>query len=246
MVSTEKVRNLVLFFMSKDGRGYLTPAEYNSFSELAQRSLYESLMVHYNRLIIRENNRMTNSEYADLPKQLRERVDYYASYANLERPQAPKYGGEWVIPSNVDDVCKVVGLTLNNMTDIEEVSKLAINKLNSTSLISASRTYPVYARVGKSFIVYPDLVAQPPDNDGVQLLYLRLPVPPKWTYTVVGGDPLFNPASNLGFADFDMHESFFEDLVVKILSYAGVSINSSEVVQYAEAQEGKRERDTVQ
>jgi hypothetical protein len=34
-----------------------------------------------------------------------------------------------------------------------------------------------------------------------------------------------------------MHESFFEALVAKILSYAGISINSQEIVNYVTQQE---------
>jgi hypothetical protein len=217
-----EIRNTVLYFLSKDGRGYLTPLEFNSFAEMAQRSIFESDFSAYNRLIIQQSNRLTNGEFADLPKNLRERIDRFSQYAPLS-----KSGDTWTYA--VTDVHRVEGLTYNT-TDIEEVSKLDINKLNNTPLVSNSTTYPVYTRVGKNFRVFPSSI-----TTGVEMYYLRTPISPKWTYNTVGGNPLFNPSLS-DYKDFDMHESCFEVLVSKILSYAGISINSQEITNYVDTQ----------
>lgn len=219
----DKVRSTVLFFMSKDGRGYLTPSEFNSFAEMAQRSIFEEDFFSYNRLILKQVNRLTGGEYADLPKNLRERIDRYSQYAPLT-----KSSGTWTYA--VTDVHRVEGL-MYNTTDIEEVSKLDINKLNNTSLVSNSLSYPVYIRVGTGFKIFPDTIAS-----NVQMYYLRTPVTPKWTYIESFGNPVFNPSAS-DYKDFDMHESCFEAIVAKILSYAGISINSQEIVNYVTQQE---------
>ena len=220
----DKVRSTVLFFMSKDGRGYLTPSEFNSFAEMAQRSIFEEDFFSYNRLILKQVNRLTGGEFADLPKNLRERIDRYAQYAPLA-----KASGTWTYA--VTDVHRVEGL-MYNTTDIEEVSKLDINKLNNTPLVSNSVSYPVYTRVGTGFKIFPDTI-----TTGVQMYYLRTPITPKWTYTEVLGNPVFNGSPSLGYQDFDMHQSCFEAIVAKILSYAGISINSQEIVNYVTQQE---------
>ena len=212
-----------MFFMSKDGRGYLTPLEFNSFAEMAQRSIFEEDFFSYNRLILKQVNRLTGGEFADLPKNLRERIDRYAQYAPLS-----KNSGTWTY--SVTDVHRVEGL-MYNTTDIEEVSKLDINKLNNTPLVSNSLSYPVYTRVGTGFKIFPDTI-----TNNVQMYYLRTPITPKWTYTEVLGNPVFNPSAS-DYRNFDMHESCFESLVAKILSYAGMSINSQEIVNYVTQQE---------
>lgn len=219
----DKVRSTVLFFMSKDGRGYLTPSEFNSFAEMAQRSIFEEDFFSYNRLILKQVNRLTGGEFADLPKNLRERIDRYAQYAPLS-----KASGTWTYA--VTDVHRVEGL-MYNTTDIEEVSKLDINKLNNTPLVSNSVSYPVYTRVGTNFKIFPDTI-----SNNVQMYYLRTPITPKWTYIEVLGNPVFN-ASAADYKNFDMHESCFEAIVAKILSYAGISINSQEIVNYVTQQE---------
>lgn len=219
----DKIRSTVLNIMSKDGRGYLTPLEFNSFAELAQRSVFEDDFFSYNRLILKQVNRFTGGEFADLPKNLRERIDRFAQYAPLT-----KVSGVWSYTTN--DVHRVEGL-MYNTTDIEEVSKLDINKLNNTSLVSSSISYPVYTRVGSDFKIFPDTIV-----NNVQMYYLRIPKTPKWTYVTVGGNPIFNPSAP-DYEDFDMHESCFEALTAKILSYAGMSINSQEITQYVAQQE---------
>lgn len=217
-----EIRNTVLYFLSKDGRGYLTPAEYNSFAEMAQRSIFESDFFLYNKLILQQSNRLTNGEFGDLPKNLRERIDRFSQYTSLT-----KSSGVWSY--SVSDVHRVEGLSYNT-TDIEEVSKLDINKLNNTPLVSNSVTYPVYTRVGKDFKIFPDSII-----NNVQLYFLRTPISPKWTYINVDGNPLFDPTAS-DYKDFDMHESCFETLVGKILSYAGISINSQEITNYVDTQ----------
>lgn len=217
-----EVRNVVLFFLSKENRGYLSPIEFNSFAELAQRSIFENDFYSYNKLIIKQSNRQTNGEYADLPKNLRERIDVFSDYTTLS-----KSGDVWSY--SLPNVYRVEGLSYNN-TDIEEVSKLDINKLNNTPLIASTSTYPVYIRVGSNFKIFPSSI-----TNNVQMYYLKTPTAPKWTYVSVGGNPLFNPSAS-DYKDLELHPSCFEEVVAKILSYAGLSINSEEVTKYVDQQ----------
>ncbi len=82
-----------------------------------------------------------------------------------------------------------------------------------------------------NFTVYPNTI-----TSNVKVHYLRYPKEPKWTYTSIGGDPLFNPSA-IDYQDFEMPLSDFSDLVVKILQYAGVSIREQEVMAAAKAEE---------
>jgi hypothetical protein len=48
----------------------------------------------------------------------------------------------------------------------------------------------------------------------------------------VAGSPIFNQSA-LDYQDFELPESAQNDLVYKILSYAGVNLREAEVVQFA-------------
>jgi hypothetical protein len=52
----------------------------------------------------------------------------------------------------------------------------------------------------------------------------------------VSGSPIFNQSA-ADYQDFELSESSQNDLVFKILSYAGVNIRESDVVQFAMAGE---------
>ena len=64
----------------------------------------------------------------------------------------------------------------------------------------------------------------------MELLYLRKPKTPKWSYKIVGGNAVFN-AGATDKQDIDLHESLYERFVVKVLSYMGLSLKDADVTQ---------------
>ena len=109
----------------------------------------------------------------------------------------------------------------------------------ASNLTAPTAAYPVYTLMDDdgttnaraNFMVYPNTITA-----SVDAHYLRYPREPKWTYTSVGGDPLFNQSA-IDYQDFELPMSDFSDLVVKILQYAGVSIREQEVMAAAKAEE---------
>ena len=69
--------------------------------------------------------------------------------------------------------------------------------------------------------------------------YVRVPAAPKWTYTVVSSAELFDNTLS-DFQDFELHESEFSNIVIRMLSYSGINIKDKEVAQYAEALKQKQ------
>jgi hypothetical protein len=67
---------------------------------------------------------------------------------------------------------------------------------------------------------------------------LRTPKNPKWSYTLVQGNPIWNPSAS-DKQDFELHPSLFNTLIVKILVYCGLSLREQEVEQIANSEEIK-------
>jgi len=219
------VRNTVLSLLNKENRGYLTPFEFNLYADMAQIYLFENDFELYSKSLVKQNNRIYNTEYSDTPKFLRERLDRFSSYGNLTYDNINlcfKFA-----PNN--DVYKVMNLEYNGM-DIEEVSKMDLNRMKMSS-VKPSIKYPVYTRVGEDFYVLPVEVI-----NNVKALYIRRPKTPNWTYTNSNGNPLFNESAG-DYQDFEIHPSQEVDLIIKILGYAGLSITSEQVVQVAKQEE---------
>tara|TARA_R110002050_G_scaffold100403_2_gene207805 strand:+ start:21 stop:719 length:699 start_codon:yes stop_codon:yes gene_type:complete len=219
------VRNTVLFMLNKENRGYITPSEFNQFADLAQMSIFEDDFHAYAKAIVKQNARLYNNGNSDIPKHLRERIDLLTKESNLT------YNATTLTWTNDDtSFYRLINLDYSGI-DIEEVSKLELNKILKNNLIKPTEDYPVYVKVGDKFKIYPDL-----STYDVGSLYIKRPAPPKWTYIEVQSSPLFNPSA-VDYQDFEIHPSCETELVIKILAYCGMSIREADVVQATQGME---------
>ncbi len=222
------VRNTVLSLLNKENRGYLTPLEFNLYADMAQLYIFENDFYDYSKSLIKQNNRLYNTEYSDIPKFLRERIDRFTKFITLTYNSTPKS-----FSYSDTDIYKVINLEYNGI-DIEEVSKLYLNKLKQSS-VTPDEKYPIYTRLDKDFYVLPITII-----NNVKCLCIRRPKIPNWTYTNVSGNPLFNPSAG-DYQDFEIHPSQEVDLIIKILGYAGLTITSEQVMQVSKAEEVSQE-----
>ena len=129
------VRNTVLFMLNKENRGYITPSEFDSFADLAQMNIFEDDFHAYAKSIIKENSRLYNSDYSNIPRHLRERLDIFTSTTNLSYNVANQ---DWT--TTKDDFYRLLNLTYQG-DDIEEVSKIELNRILKNSLIAPTKQY---------------------------------------------------------------------------------------------------------
>lgn len=233
-ISINTLRNTVLFVLNKANRGFIGVDEFNSFVNLAQIDIFENLFFEYTNALNKKNKRMTNSEYADIPKNIREQIDIFSTYTNLTF-DIPS--GLWVYTGN--DLYRAENLSLVNAQgkkiDIEEVGKSELNRIQNSDMISPSLTFPAYTRVNSGFKIAPTI----PSGYSVEMFYIRKPKDVKWTYiTLPSGNPSYN-GSAPDKQDCELHESLFSKLVTKVLLYCGLSISSQEVEQIANSEEMK-------
>ncbi len=236
MISINEVRNTVMFFINKNNKGYITPDEFNMFSLMAQMDLFNSMFVDYNNSLIKKDRRLTNSEYGDLPKSFEQSIDIFSVYTTPANFTFTAGTGLWSYSGT--DLFLDQQLSLINpqgkKTIIELVSKSELNYLVNSNMTAPSTIYPVYAKIDDRYKIIP-LV---PSGYTTELFYIRRPKNPKWTYTNVLGNPVFN-ASASDLQNFEIDYAYFPDLVVKILLYCGLSIREELVIQSASAEEIK-------
>jgi len=119
--------------------------------------------------------------------------------------------------------------------DIERVSQGKIIKLNASNLTSPTSSYPAYTLQDDLVSAYPLSI-----NTYGELFcqYVRYPVKPNWTYNAIGpdGDPVFNSTS-VNYKDFELPLDDSIELIIKICSYAGISIREQEIVQFEQNQQ---------
>lgn len=236
MISTNEVRNTVMFFINKNNKGYITPDEYNMFSLMAQMDIFNSMFTDLNDGLVKKDKRLTNSEYADLPKALEQAIDTFGVYTTPLNFVYDAIAGVWNYTGS--DLLLDMHLSLVNAQGkkvyIELVNKSELNYLMNSNMTAPTTIYPIYAKVGDSYKIAPTV----PAGYTAELFFVRKPKNPKWTYISDNGSPLYN-ASAPDLQDFELDYTYMPALVVKILMYCGLSIREEMVVQSASAEEIK-------
>jgi len=230
-----QVYTTVLSILNKDNRGYVSPMEFNTYAELSQMVIFEELFHKYAKSLAKQNARMYHSEFSDIPKHLREVFDIFVSESELVLDninQEYRYSvSDFYKGIKIELLPSSGNLDYAGRTEVEEVSKLEINRILNNNLVSPTSEYPVYIVINNKYKIFPY-------NQAVKVIgtYIRKPKAPKWTYLPVGNGPLFNPSA-VDYQDFELPAQFFSDLVIKILGYCGIEIREADVIQVSQALE---------
>ena len=237
MISVNFIRNSVLFIMNKSNLGYLGPSELDIFCNLAQRDVFENLFFQYNQFINKQNKRLTSSEYGDIPKNIQEQIDHYATYSSPSEFVFNPSDETWSF-TNTNlyraENLSLVEASTSKKVDVELVSKRQLNVLVNSDMTKPSLMFPVYEKIGSKFKPFP-LV---PSYYFLELFYVRTPLAPKWTFTLVAGNPIYNPSAS-DLQDVDLHESLLIPFLTKVLNYAGLSVREPEIAQFVNSEEAK-------
>ena len=239
------VRNTVLSIINKNNYGYISPSDFNLFAKQAQLDIFDEYFIRYNQQINEENARLSGTGYADIKKGYEEVIDIFSITSFLTQqtqnvyflPSASTTGSDYYLLNKV--LCFSGGVLKG---EAEKVSHSKITLLNSSLLTAPSTVYPAYTQEVNAITVFPNTFNQVND---VQSQYIRYPKDPKWTYvTLYGGEPLFDQ-SQADFQDFELPIDDVNNLVAKILQYAGVSIREADVFQFGQAQEQQQNQTNI-
>ena len=113
--------------------------------------------------------------------------------------------------------------------ELQRIDRGELYHLLSSNLTSPSTTYPIYIYEKNKLTIYPDTI-----TSGINVSYIRKPIPPVWNFTV-GGSSQYLYSASTSF-DFELHPAEQTELILKILLYAGVVIKDPEIIQVAAAQ----------
>jgi hypothetical protein len=127
---------------------------------------------------------------------------------------------------------RIVDASVQN--EAEKVSSGKITLLNMSPITSPSVNYPAYTQTVDLITFYPSSIINLPLQ--VEATYFRYPKVPKWTFTLIGNEPVFNQ-SQPDYQDFEIGMQNETSLVVKILQYCGISIRETLVAQFGKQEE---------
>lgn len=212
------VRNTVLTILNKENRGYLTPEQFNSYARYAQQNIFNLYSAEYARMSVMKNARRLSSEYGDRLREIQAFLDRFTVSTTLS-----KSGSTYTKPL---DMFKPLSLRYNGNV-IDEVSVGKEMYLDNANLNGPSETFPVFVDKNNSYSVKPSTI-----TGDIELVYTRNPSEPKWTYTMVADNPIFNPSA-LDYQDFEIGAESEVALVLEICKLAGVTIREADITQAA-------------
>lgn len=226
MVSIDKVYKTVLNILNKENRGYIVPREFNTLANQAQNEIFEAYFSKRNYAVTND------SDYSDIRQNIEEKIALFeneetvdqATFSNAEGNTTNSY---FSFPSNF--------YRLGNVSSsgilVEEVSNKKINFINRAPLTKPTANSPVYVRHEGGFVLYPTT-----GITSTLVSYIRKPAEPNWIGGTSGGQIVANESA-AGYQDFELHDSEFHNLVIKVLAYAGVIIRAADITQVAAAKD---------
>jgi len=242
-ISVDRVYQKVLAIANKEQRGYITPQEFNLFADQAQMAIFEQ---YFYDLEQRQRGPGNSFDYADIVSNIEEKISLFDVHdTSIGASVSGEFtlqnlGNTWWRLGSVKvlhvNPAAVGFANINKYREAEQVQQKEINKYLDSYLTNRFGG-PYYTRYRNSIGV-PMIRVFPNDVSDVLVSYIRKPHPPNWTYVIVDGENAsFNSAG--GAVDFELHDSEENELVVKILQLAGITIKNPELVQAATQEEIK-------
>jgi hypothetical protein len=233
-VSINTVYQKVLAIANKEQRGYITPQEFNLFANQAQMDIFEQYFYDINQFGRVLGN---STEYSDMLNLLEEKISIFDQF---KVSMSAVSGNQLTLPTDVyrlGTVFYAVGGAYD--VEVEKVSKKNLEYMSRTALYAPVETRPVYTKKSETLLkLFPASPSTSYTTGNVTCNYIKKPATVKWTYTVVVGKALYN-ASAVDLQDFELHASEENNLVLKILQLAGVSIKDPSIYQIAAQEEVK-------
>lgn len=232
--SINYVYNICRNILEKDARGFFTPEQFNRYAQYSQEEVFNDV---YSLYTMAQRKRMARLEYKDLK---------YSSITQIQDDLRPCYRTTSLTQASANtfsfpsDYKYLDGITYSSIeADTFHTGDTSSYVLNSNR-VAPTTAYPA-ALIGYDVItMYPTSI-----TSGVSMGYYKIPrginasgtpvdQSPTWAYTTVAGQSVYNASSSI---QFELPESTYNKIIVRILQQAGMSIRESEVVAFAQNEE---------
>jgi hypothetical protein len=237
MISIDKVYKTVLYILNKEQTGHITPEEFNSFAEQAQRDIFNG---YFNESSMYSRQPAFDKEYTDKIDMLEQRLAYFKGFVNLPEVSGSVTDGEFELPSKVfyiDTVSHEHSVNSENIiSEITPINRRDYVLMNNSPLVKPSLMHAVFLREGDEIKVSPNSIKK------ITVDYIKEPSVPEWKYNLnslgIAQYKAYNDTDKediKGSIDFELHESEQPALIFKILVYCGVVLKDPSIVQTAMA-----------
>tara|TARA_R110002020_G_scaffold18782_4_gene65166 strand:- start:1542 stop:2243 length:702 start_codon:yes stop_codon:yes gene_type:complete len=226
MVNVDRVYQRVLALANKEQRGYITPQEFNLLANHAQMDIFEQYFYDLNQFRRLPGN---DTGYADMITVLEEKINLF-----LDSHSPTSTGSNNNIFALADDFYRLSEVRYGEpKVEVERLTSKEFNLVRNSPLTAPTLSRPVYYQKDTRIIMFPP---DPNGVDDVNIMYIRRPATVSWGSTMAGGVAIYNDGLSI---NFELHPSEETELVIKILSLAGITIKDQGLYQIAAGEDVK-------
>jgi len=249
MVNINTVYNTVLYILNKEQRGYITPTEFNSLAVQVQEEIFESYFPDGNQLNRpNQQNIQNDTEFFNMYKDNAFKLYPFEEENNFSYAAAPYEG--WLVNSGktlyrIGEIISTYNKTSANIESTTDLlSKKEYTVTQNSKLTQASEQYPIaYLTNYINPPGFPDplpMLKISPLPDSVMVNCIFKPRVPVWAFTIgTLGQYVYDNTNSI---NFELDTSEQVNIILNILKYAGVIIQSPEIIQTATQEAAKIEQ----
>ena len=228
MINIDTVYQRVLALANKEQRGYITPQEFNLFANQAQMEILEQYFYDISQYGNLQGN---STEYSDMVGLIDEKLNELRIAESFTAVNS-----KIALSTTIPALYKLGSVYLGN-NEVEEVNYNEYKLRNKSPLTQPDVTMENYMYVVQAswpsylteITIFPNIGTSP-----VEISYIKKPRTVKWGYVVISEKALYNSGTS---TNFQLHSSEENELIYKILGYAGITLKKSDVIQSAGALE---------
>ena len=231
MINVNSVYQTVLLILNQQQRGYITPDEFNKIGTQAQLTIFEA---HASDLNQQYRSQQNDTEYANRIKNIEEKLQFFQRTAPI--PYDAVTDNFPLLDFALIDAPVVVGTidTLYRLGSVfykdydlgQYVQPNELKQLILSPLTQPTDKFPIYTYKFNELKVYPTTI-----QSDISISYLAKPNNVVWGFTTnPQGAYIYDVNSSVQFG-LDITEQ--DELIMRILAYAGVIIQDPSIVQTA-------------
>ncbi len=219
-----KIKEIVNVITNKEGRGELTPPEFDDLLYVSILELFNEYLDKYKQSV-RQNNRGLGSKgLADATLGISSKL---STFRFFNKEVAIVEG----LSSKPKDVAYIDSISLNDVS--VTILEHGLTRINQSKRTRPTAEFPVCVFDG-------DFLSFVPVSSGKAILSgIRFPKKPKWTYREIGNGYVFNPSAG-DFQDVELHETEIPSIVYSLCSLIGIRLKDNEVNQVMELLKDKK------
>ena len=211
MVSIDAVYQKVLTFANKEQRGYITPQQFNLFADQAQKEIFEQYFYDIDQFERRVEG--------DIDKLIKSKIELFKVITTSTAHYASLPSDAYFIDSVYLNMANGKQVPVEKMDRDDSYNIWAAT--NHLPLLKSKESRPTYAIVGSKILFRPNA-------GNYKINYIKEPSAPKWSYVVVNERAMYDSSNK---TDFQLHAAEENELVYKILKFAGLSMKRDDLAR---------------